>query len=111
MMKDLSSEIKKIEFLLKSTFADLNNISSETFDENMPQITKKITLIVSKRKDLLLRYNRKDLIKYDKKLFDQTKQIQQKFDNIIERYKSETLDIAKKLVQIGNAKKIANYVR
>ena len=110
-MKNLSSEIKKIEFLLKSTFTALNNISSDTFDEGMPLIRKKISLIVSKRKDLLLRYDRKDLIKFDKKLFDQTKQIQQKFDNIIEWYKSETLDIAKKLVQIGNVKKLANYVR
>jgi hypothetical protein len=110
-MENLKTEIDSLEFLLKSTFTDLNNITSDTFDERMPQIRKKMSLIISKRKNLLLNFERKDLFKYDNKLLSHTKLIQQKFDNIIEWYKKETLDIAKKLVQIGNIKKLAKYVR
>ena len=110
-MKNINNEINSLEFLLKSTFTDLNNVNSDSFDERMPDIRKKLNLIVSKRKDLLLNFKRKDLIKYDKKLFAYAKQIHEKFDNIIEWYNSETLDITKKLVQIENIKKLANYVR
>lgn len=110
-MKDLNTKITNLEYLLKSTYSDLNNINQDSFNEMMPGIRKKMSLIVTKRNDLILHHKKKDLTKYDKKLYTYTKQIQEKFDNIIEWYRNETLDIAKKLVQIGNSKKLAKYVR
>lgn len=111
MMNRLTSKIKQLEILLKTTYADLSDISVENFNDKMPLIRNNLNQILSKRKELLQQYERKDLIKYDKKLFHLTKQIQEKFDNVIEWYKTETLEIAQKLVQIRNRKKIANYVR
>lgn len=110
-MNSLTSEIEQLENLLKTTYIDLSDISVDNFNDKMPLIRNNLNQIVLKRKQLLQQYERKDLLKYDKKLFHITKQIQEKFDNVIEWYKTETLEIAQKLVQIRNRKKIAKYVR
>ncbi len=110
-MNSLTTEIEQLENLLKTTYIDLSDISVDNFNDKMPLIRNNLNQIVLKRKQLLQQYERKDLLKYDKKLFHITKQIQEKFDNVIEWYKTETLEIAQKLVQIRNRKKIANYVR
>jgi len=110
-MNSLINEIEQLEILLETTSVDLSDISVENFNNKMPLIRNKLNQIVSKRKELLQQYERKDLLQYDKNLFDLTKQIQEKFDNVIEGYKTETLEIANKIVQIRNRKKIANYVR
>ncbi|MCH8033231.1 MAG: hypothetical protein IH950_05665 [Bacteroidetes bacterium] len=110
-MNSLTDQIQQLKILLETTSADLSDISVKNFNNKMPTIRNKINQIVLKRKELIQQYKREDLLQYDKKLFNLTKQIQEKFDNVIEWYKTETLEIAQKLVQIRNRKKIANYVR
>ena len=110
-MNSLTDQIQQLKILLETTYADLSDISVKNFNNKMPTIRNKINQIVLKRKELIQQYKREDLLQYDKKLFNLTKQIQEKFDNVIEWYKTETLEIAQKLVQIRNRKKIANYVR
>ncbi|MCH7962727.1 MAG: hypothetical protein IH852_02190 [Bacteroidetes bacterium] len=110
-MNSLTDQIQQLKILLETTYADLSDISVKNFNKKMPPIRNKINQIVLKRKELIQQYKKKDLLQYDKKLFNLTKQIQEKFDNVIEWYKTETLEIAQKLVQIRNRKKIANYVR
>jgi len=110
-MNSLTDQIQQLKILLETTYADLSDISVKNFNKKMPTIRNKINQIVLKRKELIQQYKREDLLQYDKKLFNLSKQIQEKFDNVIEWYKTETLEIAQKLVQIRNRKKIANYVR
>ncbi|GBD88061.1 hypothetical protein BMS3Abin03_01995 [bacterium BMS3Abin03] len=110
-MENLVNEINKIELLLKSAYSDLDDISKESFNEKMPRIRGKLSLIVSKRNELLIKYKREKLLKYDESLFTLSKQIQKKFDNIIEYYSAEKLEIAQKILQIENRKKLAYYLR
>jgi len=110
-MNKLESEIKGLQFLLKNIYSDLSSISMDSFSERIPKIRNKMEMVVYKRKELLLKFDKSELKKYDEKLFSLSKLIQKKFDNIIEHYKGKKLEIAKKLLQIDNQKKLANYIR
>ena len=109
-MNKLEHEIKQMEILLSGTYAELNDISNENFSDKMEQIKKKINLVIAQKKQLLMRYQTQELKNYNEKLNSLSKQIGKIVDNLIETYRTESLEIAQKLVQIGNRKKIANYL-
>ncbi len=110
-MNDLESEVKKIQLLLKTISSDLDLITQINFSEKIDGIVKNINLLKSKRQLLLSKYEKDELLKFDKELYLPAKQIQKKFDNIVEEYNTQIVEISRKLLQIGNKKKLANYIR
>lgn len=109
-MNKLEHEIKQMEILLNGTYVELKDLTIENFNDKMATIKKKINLVISKKKQLLLKYQKQELKNYTEKLNSLSKQIGKIVDNLIESYRTESLEIAQKLVQIGNRKKIANYL-
>jgi|GEM_PF-2306208 len=109
-MNKLEHEINQMEILLNGTYAEILQITNENFSDKILQIKKKINLVIAQKKQLQMKHQKQELKNYYNKLSALSKQIQKIVDNLIENHKTESLEIAQKLVQIGNRKKIANYL-
>ena len=109
-MSSLDFEFKQMEILLQGVYAELKNITTDNFNDKILQIKKNLDFVNNRKKQLVAKYTREELSGFNGKLVVISKQIQKTVDNLIKEYETESLEIAQKLVQIGNRKKIANYL-
>jgi len=110
-MYKLNSETKAIKEILSALEMKLDNLNSDNFDDEF-QSSLDMMLVIRKLKDELSdKIGIKNLVKYDPDLFIRTKQIEKKYDNIIEKFRFEASMLEKELSNITNQKKILNYIR
>ncbi|MCU7495305.1 MAG: hypothetical protein HF314_05800 [Ignavibacteria bacterium] len=110
-MNQLGLKIREIALSLEAIMADLQGINEENFEATMAAINEKTAKINALKLELKASYDRETLSKYEPGLIKLTKQLSNKFDNIISKVKTEKDAIGLELRNIQNKKKLANYNR
>lgn len=107
----LINEIDNIKNLLNNVIKDLNLLETGDFQINFDNAKNKMKLFNELKENLIKRYPIEELRKYDKELILLTKQINNKYDNIIEVKKKQMHEIAFRMKLLQNRKKLINYSR
>lgn len=99
---------------LKNQLAGVINYLDEFEDnhsKNPGNLSRMMSDIKIVRENMLKKYKKEELEKFNQELDFYIKQIAEKFDNMIEQKSSERDQIAVKLQDFVNRKKIAKYQR
>jgi hypothetical protein len=110
-MNYIEAEIKEIESVLHLIYTTIKNITDENCDHMLSELDIKIKKVNLLRNQLKNKYNKAVLVEYEPTLGALTKQIREKFDNIIEEKKTEQARIGLELADIQNKKKLLIYNR
>jgi hypothetical protein len=109
-------EFRRKYYRLKYLFVELVAKIDRLVDENnffneLNTIKSEISEIQSIKADLMGGPNSEYYKKMEPELTEFAKQIQEKFDNIIEKKRNDLAEIALKIGNLQNSKKLANYNR
>ena len=107
----LNEEIKNIENLLKDVLEDLSLIETADFQVNFDNAKNKMQLFNKMKEKLIEDYPIEELSKSSQGLIFLTKQINNKYDNIIEVKKKQMQEIVLRMKLLQNRKKLINYSR
>lgn len=107
----LQTEIDKIKFLLKKVLSDLDLVESGEFQKNFDNAKERMISFQKLKNELIKDYPVEELKKYDAELTMLTKQINNKYDNIIEVKKKLMQEIELRMKLLQNRKKLINYSR
>jgi hypothetical protein len=107
----LQKAIRDIKLNIDKSLNILNLISEDNFDLEFP----KAVGFIKEAGNIKINYENKcskdEIKEFEKKIFPLTKLLKEKFDNIIAGKQLKILDIAKKLNELNNKKKLVNYSR
>ncbi len=107
---ELRSTGSRLRFLLADLLTKLDGLSEEKqFFESIETIKGEITEILQLKLLLKKNYKQDQLENLDFTLNLLAKQIQEKFDNIIEAKKQEMTDVSKQIKNLQNSKNLAFY--
>jgi len=110
-MLKLNQETKAIKELLSALDEKLDNLNSDNFDEEF-QSSLELMMIIRKMVDeLSCKLGIENLVNYDPEIFIRAKQIEKKYDNIIEKFRFEANELERELLNLNNKKRILNYIR
>ena len=107
----LNEEIKNIENLLKDVLNDLSLIETADFQVNFDNAKNKMQLFNKMKEKLIKDYPIEELSNRSHGLIFLTKQINNKYDNIIEVKKKQMQEIVLRMKLLQNRKKLINYSR
>ncbi|MGE5399610.1 MAG: hypothetical protein ACM3S2_04345 [Ignavibacteriales bacterium] len=110
-MNALEIKIKEINAILELLLVALDRLNDENFGSVMAELEENIRKMNSLRDELKENYDIGVLGKYEPELNSLTKQLENKFDNIINEIKTEQNKISLELKNIQNKKKLVNYNR
>ena len=110
-MEDLEKRIEKLETTLNSVITELDTFDSDNFDKKIERLSFLRNWIDKQKNDLIEEFDRDSLKVYNIQLDKQIKQINRKFDNIIESNKKTQKEVSVQLNNLMNNKKLANYHR
>lgn len=110
-MNALEIKIKEINAILELLLVALDRLNDENFGSVMAELEENIRKVNSLRDELKENYDIGVLGKYEPELNSLTKQLENKFDNIINEIKTEQNKISLELKNIQNKKKLVNYNR
>lgn len=110
-MSALELKIRELNSNLEWILESLEGLSDENFEALMAEINEKTLRINDLKLQLKTDYDQETLSKYEPGLIKLTKQLSNKFDNIITKVKTEQNAIGLELKNIQNKKKLANYNR
>jgi competence transcription factor ComK len=79
------------------------------FFEKIGTVKEEIKEIEALKNDLKKNFSKNDLINFDLELNSLTKQIQEKFDYIINEKKLDIASVSKQIKNLHNSKKLAAY--
>lgn len=105
----LQLEIDKMKFLLNKVISDLVLVETEEFQPNFDNAKTRMILFNKIKDNLIKEYPVEELRKYENELISLTKQIRNKFDNIVKKKKSDMATISARMKHIQNRKKLINY--
>lgn len=100
----LRSELNKVSVLL-------DEMEEESIPQNIEEISKIAEFLHTRRNDFINAKSKEGTKNFHIEFEPLIKQINIKFDNVINRIKLEQNDISKELNNIQNQKKLANYHR
>lgn len=109
--KTLKANIDRTNSLLKSVSANLDLLGIDNFDEMFPDLLKNMKEAANLREKVIKEVGFEELSKNWPELFLTAKQIEKKYDNIVEWYSQEGKRLEKELSGVISQKKIANYLR
>lgn len=89
----------------------LGGLNDENFDSVMSELNANFHKMNIMRDDLKGKYDKNTLRLYQPQLDAVTKQLENKFDNIVKEIKTEQEQIAQQLKNIQIKKKLTNYNR
>lgn len=107
----LEYKINNLKHLFNDVIVDLDSIGVDDFDNHFKRAKANMILIHKLREELRSNYPKSQLKKDDEELMFLAKQIENKYDSIIEKYVNERNSLSGKLKSVQNKKKIANYTR
>jgi len=110
-MNNLEYKIQEIDTLLNCISDSLSTLTEDNFDKTLEELNSSIKQYLSLKDDLKKRYPTDIYENYESSRIQLTKQIRQKFDNIISGIRTEQDLIKSELVNIQNQKKLTNYNR
>ncbi|MGE5431764.1 MAG: hypothetical protein ACM3QX_11855 [Syntrophomonadaceae bacterium] len=110
-MNILELKIKEISSILQGLLQAMDGLNDENFEATMAEFKSKTSRIDELKFQLKTAYEPETLSKYEPEVIKLTKQLSNKFDNIITKVKTEQNAIGLELKNIQNKKKLANYNR
>ena len=111
-MDEFRRKYYRLKFLFVELVSKIDNLESENnFFAELKSIKTGISEIQSIKNDLLADPNKEEFKKMEPELNNFAKQIQEKFDNIIEKKRNDLAEIALKIGNLQNSRKLANYNR
>ena len=96
---------------LEKSLNILDAVSDDNFENLFPKSVGFIEKAGKIKNDFGKKCTQDDLNELEKKIYPFTKLLKEKFDNIIVEKQNEILDIAKKLNELNNKKKLVKYSR
>jgi len=110
-MTQLDMKVNLIRYELDKVSGCLAELVSNGFSGTLDKLKLSMEGIFKMKEDIRKRYTRKELEKYDNELTFLAKQIEKKFDYIIQNIKDEQELISMELKKYQNKKKLAKYNR
>ncbi len=110
-MMHLQLKLKKIKELYAEVLSRLDGITPDNFDDTFFRAKSNMILVNEIKDELVDTYPLTDLKKYDKELLFLAKQIEKRYDNVVESFTEERNILSGKLKSVTNRKKIAKYSR
>ncbi|MGA9293870.1 MAG: hypothetical protein WCE54_24170 [Ignavibacteriaceae bacterium] len=111
-MDDFRRKYYRLKFLFVELVSKIDNLTDEnTFFAELKSIKTGISEIQAIKNDLLTGPGKEEFKKMEPELNNFAKQIQEKFDNIIEKKRNDLAEIALKIGNLQNSRKLANYNR
>lgn len=110
-MNQLELKINEINMILEQISVALESINEENINEVLSRLNLKLQKITTIKTELESKYEKSLLKSHEGKLNILTKQIYERFDNIISEIKTEQGLIQTELINIQNKKKLVNYNR
>lgn len=110
-MNILEYHIDEIKVLLIEVLNIFNSFKEEEFDNQLRTAKAKMDQVSLIKDELRKQYKSDELMLYEENLYKLAKQIEERFDNIVERKYFEKSAVAQKLAQLQNSKKLQNYRR
>ncbi len=110
-MSSLKKEIEKLKDIFNHVLVFLNEMNDENLRYNLEKAKVMMQNAHYLRKELLSGFEIEELKYFDDDLSKITKQVSDKFDNIITNKRLELEIVSKKLILMQNQKKLINYSR
>jgi hypothetical protein len=111
-MDEFRRKYYRLKFLFVELVSKIDNLKDENnFFTELKSIKIGISEIQDIKSDLLEGPNKEEFKKMESELSNFAKQIQEKFDNIIEKKRNDLAEIALKIGNLQNSRKLANYNR
>ncbi|MEJ2615726.1 MAG: hypothetical protein P8Z35_12265 [Ignavibacteriaceae bacterium] len=111
-MDDFRRKYYRLKFLFVELVSKIDNLNDENnFFAELKSIKIGISEIQAIKSDLLAGPDKEEFKKMEAELNNFAKQIQEKFDNIIEKKRNDLAEIALKIGNLQNSRKLANYNR
>ena len=107
----LSVEIENIKNILREVIKDLSLIETDDFQANFESAKDKMRIFHEMKEKLIKDYSLEELRNYEQELLIITKQINNKYDNVIEVKKKQLQEVGLKIRLLQNRKKLINYSR
>jgi hypothetical protein len=108
-MELLKNKILLVKTLLSKTLEELNIVETGEFEPAFSSARSCMITVDELKKELKSQYETEVLMQFDEELFNLAKQIQVKFDNIVEIKKAQKNELGVKLSRMQNRKKLAYY--
>lgn len=109
--KELKTKANRTEYLLEYILAKMEILEFENFDSLFPELVSKMKEATLSREELLKEIEPSVLIKVRPKLFSVAKQIEKKYEILVEKFSAETEQLQRELSAVNNQKKITSYLR
>lgn len=107
---ELRSTKGRLKYLLNGLLVKLDSLSDEkNFFENINSVKTGIFEIQTLGNELKTNFTANELKDFEDEFNFKTKQIKEKFDNIIEDKKQEILQVSEQINKLQNSKKLAVY--
>lgn len=110
-METIERDIELSNQLLKKVYFNISKLTFENFDNLFPSLVADITTIKSLREKMLNNYGMDKVKNYDPEMFNWAKQIEKKFDNIVEIFTEEEKRLEAELSATLSRKKLTVYKR
>ncbi len=110
-MNEINLHISALKQELNQVLFGLNGTNDFNFEDKMNFVIKKLEFIKSKKEELILKFNKEDLEKFNPDLDLIIKEISVKFDNMVTEKVSLKNKIGQELKTKQNEKKLVNYKR
>lgn len=110
-MENLNRKIQLIKSLFLKTLEELDIVETGDFEPSFSSAKSCMRTADGLKKELKKDYETETLMQFDEELFNLAKQIENKFDNIVEMKKAQKDVLALKLSKMQNRKKLAYYSR
>lgn len=110
-METISVQIEHLDKLLTSIAGLLDSLTFETFDTVFPRTVNAMRQVHELKGVMLRKFGHLQLKEYEQKLFPKAKQIEEKFDNIVETFSREEKRLEKELSATLQRKKLTLYKR
>lgn len=110
-MNDLNRHISVIKQDLNQVLFGLNGVNDYNFDEKMEFVNQRLLSIQKMKEEMLKHFDKKELEKFNPELDLIIKEINIKFDNMVEERIRIKDRIGKEIKSKQNEKKLVNYKR
>ncbi|MFZ5947822.1 MAG: hypothetical protein ACOYU5_07615 [Stygiobacter sp.] len=110
-MNTLQQKIELSNQLLKKVYINIDKLTFENFDVVFPSLVEDVSVIKKLRDEMIKNYGSENIKKYDPEMFNWAKQIERKFDNIVEIFTEEEKRLETELSATLTKKKLIAYKR
>lgn len=109
--KTLRAKADRTKNLLENVSTNLDILDIDNFDALFPDLLTSMKEAAVLRDELIKEVGLEELEENRPELFSTAKQIEKKYDNVVERYSQEGKRLEKELSGVISSKKITNYLR